>query len=81
MRNRILKVLIGLLFLSVFFIWCLDNVVFGAPIITVVNNTQEALNEIIIKGNGFQVKIGSIDSKEKRSIVVHPIGESSLEIS
>ena len=53
----------------------------SSPQIIIINNSKLELKNIILSGSGFTEKAGNLVPGSNLSLVVHPRGESSLELS
>ena len=51
------------------------------PQITIINNSTLELKDITLSGSGFTEKVGNLIPGGSMNTVVHPRGESGLEIS
>jgi hypothetical protein len=60
---------------------CLYRAYLGPPLVSVVNRSPHVLSDARLRGQGFSQLIGSIQAGETVSVIVHPVGESDLEIA
>lgn len=54
--------------------------VLGAPVITLRNDSNKELKSIAITGHGFAYRLESLKPNAEIALVVHPQGESGLQI-
>ena len=52
-----------------------------APVITITNQSTNALTNFIVSGSGFSERIGLITAGAERTLTIRPRGESGLRIA
>ena len=52
----------------------------GAPVVTIINDSNKELKAIVLTGNGFSNSIAFLAANESIQVVVHPRGDSGLGI-
>jgi multidrug efflux pump subunit AcrA (membrane-fusion protein) len=53
---------------------------FGPPVITIINDSPYDVAEVVLRGDPFVKVVGRIPTKGRQTVVVHPLGESSLKM-
>jgi len=48
--------------------------------VTVVNHSTAELTNVVATGTGFTQPVGSIPAGKERRVIIHPTGESSLQL-
>ncbi len=54
---------------------------FGPPVITIVNESESVLSDMAVAGTGFRQSVSDLAPAGSTSFVVHPLGESGLELA
>jgi hypothetical protein len=58
----------------------LEVLFFGAPVITLKNDSGKRMSNILLSGSGFSQTVASLEPHSTTSVVVYPQGESGLKI-
>jgi hypothetical protein len=53
---------------------------FGAPVITIVNQSPHNIFKLVLTGVGFQRDLAILHSGEKQVVIVHLKGDSGLQL-
>jgi len=53
---------------------------FGPPVITIINDSPYEVSEVVLQGDPFVKIVGRIPIGARKTIVVHPLGESGLKM-
>jgi hypothetical protein len=51
------------------------------PNVTIINNSQSELSNVVISGTGFSQTVGNIKIGAKQSILIKPSGESGIALA
>ena len=79
MRKSLVKLLAYFIAASLSFV-ILAVLFFGSPVITLKNDSEKRISNILLSGSGFSQTIPSLAPRSTTSVVVYPQGASGLKI-
>ena len=79
-RAKVFTILLGVLLSAGLGLMLLSRGYFGPPVITVVNDSGSKMSSPVLKGDGFLVALPDVVPGGSVTTIVHPSGESGLQI-